>query len=243
MDGFETAEIIQKNKKTQNTPIIFITAINKEEKDIKFLLVTNSKEVMEEIVSTGLDSKENIVYLAEKYPAVRALCEGKFSMHYMLPEEFIRLRKLETLKRRMKALGMMFTALAIMLAMLLVSFGVNRNLSIRLKDLRIEETSLNEALTSSYRAKYKDILRSGNMVDISRYAVSFIVWLPSEYKVESISVKKDPKGSYSFEAILSSQTKDNPLSGFGLPRIFRKAKVENVLIKNRPGLKVVMDIF
>ncbi|MBU1169026.1 MAG: response regulator [Proteobacteria bacterium] len=31
MDGFETAEIIQKNKKSRNTPIIFITAIGRED--------------------------------------------------------------------------------------------------------------------------------------------------------------------------------------------------------------------
>jgi len=34
MDGFETAEIMRKNEKTKNVPIIFVTAINKEEKHI-----------------------------------------------------------------------------------------------------------------------------------------------------------------------------------------------------------------
>lgn len=32
MDGFETAKLMQKNKKTRLTPIIFVTAINKEQK-------------------------------------------------------------------------------------------------------------------------------------------------------------------------------------------------------------------
>ncbi|MCP3899258.1 MAG: diguanylate cyclase [Desulfobacteraceae bacterium] len=34
MDGFETAELIRSNKKTQTTPIIFVTAINKDKKHV-----------------------------------------------------------------------------------------------------------------------------------------------------------------------------------------------------------------
>ena len=75
-------------------------SLNKEEKDAKFLIATNSKEILEEIKKSGLEEEGNITYFPEKYPALKGLRQGKFSMHYMLPEEFVRLRKLKILKER-----------------------------------------------------------------------------------------------------------------------------------------------
>ena len=218
-------------------------ALNKEEKDVKFVLATNSQEVMDEIVSTGLDSKENVIYFPEKYPALKGLRQGTFSMHYMLPEEFIRLRKLQTLKKRMVSLGMMLAALGVMLIFFIGTLIVNRNAGLHLKNLRLEKASLEEALKSSYRAKYKDILKLKKKIDIPYYVGSFITAMPSEYKVESINVRGDPGGPYRFEAIVSSETKDSPITGLSLPRIFRKARMENVLIKNRHGVRVILDIY
>ena len=37
-------------------------SVNKTDAEISFLLVTNSKEIADEIVSSGLDSKDNIIY-------------------------------------------------------------------------------------------------------------------------------------------------------------------------------------
>ena len=65
---------------------------NKLEAEISFLIVTNSQEIIDEIVSSGLETKENIVFFKDTYPALSGLRQGKFSMHYMLPEQFIRLR-------------------------------------------------------------------------------------------------------------------------------------------------------
>ena len=217
-------------------------ALNKEEGEVKFLIATNSQEIMEEIVSTGLDSKENIVYFPEKYPALKGLRQGKFSMHYMLPEEFIRLRKLQTFKRRAASIGMMLAALGLVLLLFIGSFSVNRNALIQLKDLRLEEASLGEALKSAYRAKYKDMLRSKKKIDIPYYVGSFITALPSEYKVESIIIRGNSGGPYRFDAVVSCETKDNPIIGLTLPHLFRKARMENVLIKKCPGVRVVLDI-
>jgi hypothetical protein len=68
---------------------------NKLEAEISFLIVTNSQEIIDEIVSSGLETKENIVFVEDAYPALTGLKQGKFFMHYMLPEQFIRLRDQE----------------------------------------------------------------------------------------------------------------------------------------------------
>jgi len=217
-------------------------ALNKEEKEVSFLLATNSKEIMEEIVSSGLDSRENVVYLPDPYPALKGLRQGKFSMHYLLPEQFIRLRKLKVFKKRMVSFGMISAVLAAFLIMLLGSFSVNKNALQRLKELRLEEASQNDALRRAYGAKYKDILRHKKKIDLPYFVSSFIEALPSEYKVESITVR-GVSGSYRFEAIVFQDSYDEPIGSLSLPRAFKGARIENILVKGRPAIRVVLDIF
>ena len=216
-------------------------SIHKEEKEINFVIATNSKEIMDEVISSGLETKENIVYLSEKYPALKGLAQGKLSMHYLLPEQFIHLRKLKIVKRRMASLGIMLGVLGVFLIMLLGSFSTSKNASTRLKDLRLEESSQAEALKSAYRAKYKDILRSNKKIDLPYFIDSFIEALPGEYRIESITIK-DVSSGYRFEAIVSCETKDRPIPVLVLPRSFKKASVENIFVKAMPGVRVVLDI-
>ena len=217
-------------------------SIHKAEKEINFVIATNSKEIMDEIISSGVETKENIIYLSEKYPALKGLAQGKSSMHYLLPEQFIYLRKLKIVKRRMAILGMMIGALGVFLIMLLGSFSINKNASIRLKDLRLEEASQDEALKSAYRAKYKDILKNKKKIDLPYFISSFIEALPIEYKIESITAK-DVSPGYRFEAIVSCETKDRPIPVLSLPRSFKKARIENIFVKAMPGIRVVLNIF
>lgn len=216
-------------------------ALNKEEKEISFLIATNSKEIMDEIVSSGLDSKENVVYFPDPYPALKGLRQGKFSMHYLLPEQFIRLRKLKVFKKRMVSFGMMSAVLAAFLVVLLGSFSINKNALQRLKELRLEEASQNDALRRAYGAKYKDILGHKKKINLPYFVSSFIRMLPSEYKVESITVR-GISGSYRFEAIVFQDSYDEPIGSLMLPRAFKGARIENVLVKGRPGMRVVLDI-
>ncbi|MDP2929106.1 MAG: hypothetical protein Q8O01_03450 [Candidatus Omnitrophota bacterium] len=216
-------------------------ALNREEKEISFFIATNSKEIMEEIISSGLDSKENIAYFPDPYPALKGLRQGRFSMHYLLPEQFIRLRKLKTVKKRMVNIGMMLGIFGVFLAMLLGGLGVNKNALRRLEDLRVEETSQNDELRRSYRAKYEDILRHKKKVNFPYLVDSFIEALPSEYRVELISVR-GLSGSYRFEAIVFQEAKDRPIGSLLLPGAFKRARIENVLVKGNPGVRVVLDI-
>ena len=49
---------------------------NKLEAEISFLIVTNSQEIIDEIVSSGLETKENIVFVQDAYPALSRLKAG-----------------------------------------------------------------------------------------------------------------------------------------------------------------------
>jgi len=216
---------------------------NKTEAGISFLIATNSKEIADEIVSSGLDSKDNIILVQDPYPALSGLKQGKFSIHYLLPEQFIRLRKLKEAKKRVFNLGVTLGVLAVFSSLLLGSSSVNKIASARLKNLQLEESSFNEALKRAYRAKYKDILSRGEKSDFPCLVSSFIEALPFECKAESITIKEVSGGRYRFEAIVSLSTKDKLVSGFILPRLFKQARIENILVKGGPGIRVVLDIF
>ena len=216
---------------------------NKVDAEISFLIVTNSKEIIDEIVASGLELKENIIYFPDPYPVLSGLKQGKFSIHYLLPEQFIRLRKLKETKRRVFNFGVMLGILAFFLILLLGSLSVNKTASMRLKNLQLEEDSQDEALKSAYLAKYKDILRHEKKINFPYFFSLFLEALPSEYRLESVTIRGLSSGRYRFEAIVSLEAKDKPFTKMSLPVAFKQAKVENILVKDNPGLKVTLDIF
>jgi len=216
---------------------------NKLEAEINFLIVTNSQEIIDELVSSGLETKENIVFVQDAYPALSGLKQGKFFMHYMLPEQFIRLRELKETKKRVLKLGVMLGILAVFLAVLLGVYSLNKTASSRLKNLQLEAASLSKSLEKDYLTKYKDILRSKKKINFPYYINSFFETLPFECRPELISIREISNGRYRFEAIVSLDLKDKPFSKMSLSKAFKQAKIENILVKDNPGLKITLDIF
>jgi len=215
---------------------------NKLEAEIIFLIVTNSQEILDEIVSNGLEIKENIVFVKDAYPALSGLKQGKFSMHYMMPEQFIRLRELKVAKKRVFKLGVMLGILAVFLVLLLGIYSVNKTADNRLKNLQLEAASLNRSLEKAYLAKYKDILKSKKKVNFPYYLNAFLELLPSECRPELIAIREASNGRYRFEGMVSLDSKDKPFSKMSLSKAFKQAKIENILVKDSPGLKITLDI-
>ena len=215
---------------------------NKLEAEINFLIVTNSQEILDEIVSSGLETKENIVFVEDAYSALTGLKQGKFFMHYMLPEQFIRLRELAVAKKRVFKLGLMLGILAAFLTLLFGIYSVNKTADNRLKNLQLEAASLNRSLEKAYLAKYKDILKSKKKVNFPYYLNAFLELLPSECRPGLIAIREASNGRYRFEGIVSLDSKDKPFSKMSLSKVFKQAKIENILVKDSPGLKIALDI-
>lgn len=217
-------------------------ALNKDKEEIGFLIATNSKEIADEIVSSGIEKEENIVCFPDSFPALTGLKQGKFSMHYLLPEQFIRLRKLKILKKRMFSFGIMASVLGVLLLMLLGGLSMHKSAIMRLENLQLKAASSSEALKAAYSAKYKDILRRKAKPNLPYFINSFNHALPYGYKLESINIRNMPGDSYRFEAILSQEAKYRPFTKFVLPDAFKQARIENILVKGNPGVKVTLDI-
>jgi hypothetical protein len=218
-------------------------ALNKEKEEISFLVATNSKEIVEEIASSGIEAKENILCFPEAYPALSGLKQGKFSMHYMLPEHFIRLRRLKIFKRRFFAFGIMASVLGMLFLMLLGSFSIHKNALMSFESLQLKIASGNQELKAAYAAKYKDILREKRKINFAYFFSVFFEVLPLEYKIESVSIRNLSSGHYRFEAIVYQEAKNKPLAEFSFAPTFKQARLENILVKGNPGVRITADIF
>ena len=217
-------------------------ALNKDKEGISFLIATNSKEIADEIVSSSIETKENILLFSEAYPALAGLKQGKFSMHYMLPEQFIRLRKLKVLRKRIFSFGIMSALLAGLLIMFLGTLSMQKSALLRLEHVQTKAASGNKALKAAYSAEYRDILRNKTKPDFAYLVNSFTRGLPYGYKQESVTIRNVREGHYRFEAIVSQGTRHQPFVKFSLSGAFKQAKIENILVKGNPGVKVTLDI-
>jgi len=217
-------------------------ALNKNKEEINFLIATNSRPVADEIISSGMEAKENVFCFSESYPALTGLKQGSFSLHYLLPEHFIRLKKLALLRKRVFNFGVITAVLAAFLAMFFVSVKTNKAAHRRLEDLGKKAVSANKTLEEAYSVKYKDILRQKAKPNLPYFIDSFINALPDGYALESINIIGS-SGCYKLEAVILQKTKFQLLVKFVLPAAFREASRENILVKGIPGVRVTLDIY
>lgn len=217
-------------------------ALNKDKEEINFLIATNSKEIADNLISSGIEAKENVFCFSDVYPALTGLKEGNFSIHYLLPEHFIRLRKQALLKKRVFSFGIIAIVLGSLMLALFASVRMNKNALTRVEDLKNKVITANKTLEQSYSAKYKAILRHKAKPDISYFIDSFIAAFPDSYTLEAINII-DINGHYKLEAVVLQKTKFQPFVKFVLPGVFKKASQENILVKGVPGVRVTLDIY
>jgi len=215
----------------------------KEKEEASFLIVTNSQEIKKEIASSGLEKEKNILYFSDPYPALTGLKQGKFSMHYMLPEHFIRLRKLKVIRKRLFSFGIMAGVLAVLLILFMEAAVMNKNAIRRLESLGFTAASQNEALRHAYAFKYRDILRHKAKSDFSYLVNSFVNTLPLGCVAEKITIRSMPEGFYRFEGIVLQDARHRPFDKTRLSAAFRPAGVENILVKGNPAVRVTLDFF
>ncbi len=215
--------------------------LNKDKEEISFLIATNSQEIADEIISSGIEAKENIFCFSESYPALTGLKQGNFTLHYLLPEHFIRLKKLTLLRKRVFSFGVITAVLGVFLIMFFTSLNTNKNARMRLEDLQNKLVSANKTLEHAYSVKYKDILRHKPKPDLSYFINSFINALTDSYTLESINII-DANGRYKLEALVLQKTKFQRSAKFVLPAAFKAASQESILLKGVFGVRVTLDI-
>jgi len=217
-------------------------ALNKDKEETSFVIATNSRKIADEIVLSGIEVKENIFCFSESYPALTGLKQGNFTLHYLLPEHFIRLKKLALLKKWLFNFGILTAVLIAFLAVFFVSLKTNEIAHKRLENLRNKVVSANKTLEEAYSVKYKDILRQEGKVNLSYFIESLINALSDSYVLESLNITGSG-GRYKLEAVVLQKGEFQNFAKLTLPNIFKEVRRENILVKGIPGVRVTLDVY
>lgn len=216
--------------------------LEKREGELGFFVVSNSHDLIDEIVGAGVENRDNVAYINEQYAALKGLRDGKFSMHFLLPEQLLKIRKFKTAKKRLFSLGVSGGLLALFLGAFFVVFAINKNTQTKLTQKFIEKEAISEKLKTSYAVKYKDIISKSPRVDFPRILNSFLGAVPKEYKVETVTITKLNPGLYRFEGVTYLEGKDRLFSPLDLPRLFKDAKRENIVVRENPGERILLEL-
>ena len=215
----------------------------KGEGDIQFFVVSNSHDLIDEIVAAGGEPRNNTAYIDEQYAALKGLKDGKFNMHFLLPEQLLKIRKFKEAKKRLFSLGVCGGFLALFLTAFLGLYTINKNTQTKLTQRRLEKDVLSEKLKTVYAGKYQDIIAKLPKIDFPKILDSFLNAVAKEYKVETAVITKLNNGWYRFEGVTYLESKDRLFSHLDLPKFFKDAKRENILVKESPGERVILDIY
>ena len=217
-------------------------AQEKSEAQIQFMVVTNDEEIYKEAIASGITNKDNAVIVQEQYPALAGLKSGKFSMHFLLPEQFIRLKKQKETKRHLRHLSLSLGVFAFSLIAAFNGFTLTRSAQMHLDSVRRDKEVLQQNLKAHYAAKYQDIVRGTSSAGLFCLFNSFLVSLPYGYHIDSVVIKKATSGVCRLEAIVYPDGNESLCTPTALAKSFKNAKIENILLKEKPAVKVVMEI-
>src|SRR3989338_2399547 len=217
--------------------------LEKREGDFGFFVVSNSHDFVDEIVAAGVETRNDVAYIDEQYAALKGLKESKFSMHFLLPEQLLKIRKFKAAKRRFFSLGVCGGLLALFLGFFSVLHGMNRATLAKLTQKYIERENISEKLKTSYAGKYKDIIAKKSRIVFPKMLNSFLNSVPKECGVETVTINKLNNGLYRFEGVTYLESKDRLFSPLDLSGLFKDAKRENVLVRESPGERILLDIY
>lgn len=217
-------------------------ALEKDEKGVKFTVLTNDQEIVNEINAAKADERAEVAYINEQYPALSGLKEGVFNIHFILPEQFLKIKKLQMVKKRFLSFGFLAGGMAICLVGFMACNFFRKDAQTNLLHAQIEKDKAVEKVKTLYAKKYKDILNKESKIDFPRIFNAFLISIPKGYKVERFSFAKHNDLGWKFEAVVYLEDKDMLFSPLSLPKIFNGAIREKVVVRDNPGERIVLII-
>ena len=196
-----------------------------------YIILTNNKTLGNEI--REIEKDLIIEYLDSICPAFEGLKIGGFDLKYILPEEIVKKRRGEELKKRTRCLSI--AALILILGALFyfynqISFALAKN---SFKQEQIRKFHLQEDLNKLDPVVYQYVLNQQKRINYSLVYQDISNSLPISYKTSSFSFyHKD--NNWSFEEYLytpDDELYDNILAVGAL----KGAQIKDFLVNNRPG--------
>jgi len=212
---------------------------NEDNNDSPYFFVTNSKEIHNLLLTHNVVKPEDSAFINEAFPAIEGHSTAKFDTHFLLPEDLIRLRRLQHLKNRMKYAAGSLVCLGISL---LVFFNgvIQKSLSSRkFNSLQVGLQRANEDLNIQNTKHYKDYFFKRIKPTSAFVIFEFINNIPEDQIIQNYSILRNNNG-WKFEGIITAETKSSSLKNFNKNGIFKNALVEYIVLSDKPSQRIIL---
>jgi len=222
----------------------FITNHIKEASNPSFMFISNNKELCQAISTIDGHLKDSTAYFEELYPAFLALDYASFAVHFYLPDEIIKQRRVKEFKRNLAGYAVTGIIIGVSMVYFLVAevqehSAMDKNIEFAVKrsDL-IEKVKLRNSLV------YKEILRKREKVNLFSLYGNFTQNVPPGYLIENFSLSlkniSNLTGEWTFVGYVSLNK--SLLTDFGSKGMFKNRSVDNIFIKDSPAQRVVLTV-
>ena len=234
----KTAEEVIRSEK------YFITNYIKEISNFSFMFISNNKELCEALSKIDGHTKDKIAYFEELYPAFLALDIAKFPIHFYLPDEIIKQRRIKDFKRSLISYAVAGAMAGVAMIFFLVAeiqehLAMDKNIQLNAK-----RSVLIEKIKSRNSLVYKDILKIRAKINLFSLYGDFIRNVPPGHLIEnfSLSLKGANYLSGEWEFIGHVLSDKKHVFNFGTKGMFKDRSVENIFINDMPAQRVVLTV-
>ena len=222
----------------------FVTNHVKEISNPVFMFISNNKELCEAISNISSHKKENTIHFEELYPAFIALDFAVFAIHFYLPDEILKQRRLKEFKRNLVsflAAGVMVTGALIYF--LIAEFQEHISFDKYIK-LSAKRSDLIEKIKSRNSLVFKDILEKRQKINLFSLYGNFTQNVPPGYLIENFSLTLDKQNDLSGQWVFVGYVSSNNsfVSQFGTQGMFKDRVVENIFLKDSPAQRVELNV-
>jgi len=222
----------------------FISNYIKETSNFSFMFISNNKELCAAMSKMEGHGKDRIAFFEELYPAFLALDIAKFPIHFYLPDEVVKQRRIKEFKRNLVSYAVAGAMAAITLIFFLVAEVQEHSAMDQNIQLNGKRSELIEKIKSRNSVVYRDILKKRAKVNLFSLYGDFTRNVPPGYLIESFSLTlKNTNylaGEWEFTGYVYSDKKH--VFNFGTEGMFKDRAVDNILINNLPAQRVVLTV-
>jgi len=209
-------------------------------KDPQFLFVCNNKEIADEIVASKVT--EAVIFIEDEYPALDGLRSAKFGMHFLLPVHTLKKRRIKEMKNwfvfSMASLVLFIFGIGFYAYTVLLKQSAQENLT----NFQQQKKSIENKLELTNKETYRDQIKELTVPGFAQVNYQFLISLPAGYEVDYCHFKQVSSKKWIFEAVIYLIDKSQAIMPFPNYGIFKNREVEYIVIKDRPGQHIILEI-
>lgn len=216
--------------------------ISEHGKEPVYIHISNNSEIIKALDNIKVNETEDNVYIHSKIPAIDGLKSAKFNMHFLLPEQVLKNKKLKRLKTNFVTL---FISVSLIAAGGLF-YGYTlfyKNLqSNKAQQLLSESIRLKNNLIETNKQTFQAQLKKTSLPQLSLINYHFFINLPNGYEIQNYGIKQIDPHTWIFEALIFITDPNEKIVAFNNFGVFKDRIIEYTTVNNKPGQHINLNL-